>query len=224
MTSKLGAKFETLIYQARTLDASGKPTAEPALPAAPREGMLSLAVTDFLIQPPLPAEKTVQDVPVQNADFEYGLAGWQSSDPKEVTRADVAKSGRASAGWNLMGTGQPGKQTSTEGALYQTVDVTPGKTYMLSAFLYTDQEYDGSGQIGLVAARLICDPKGGVDFAGPNSTQLFRTGKGWLKFAKKWKADSDRMTVGVGFFRSRDLPRAVALADRIRLSQVSDSK
>jgi len=75
-------------------------------------------------------------------------------------------------------------------------------------------------QNGDTRVRLICDPTGGTNFGGHNSTQGFNTRGQWLQFAKVWTAESDTIAIGVGFFRWRDWNTVTALADSIRLVEV----
>jgi hypothetical protein len=232
-TTRAGGKFETPVYQARTLDAQGQPVSEPPLLPPPSHefleppciGFLNLAVMDRVIQPELPAERTGKRVHLRNAGFEYGLAGWETDDPDRVGWSGIASVGYAAGGWDIGFENDIGRQSFAQAVLYQRVKVTPGKSYLLSADFYTDQEGHGLAwhsrlQRGDVRIRLVCDPKGATDFRGHNSTQWFRTGGQWMRFAKKWRAESDTVTVGVGLFRWRDWPKVVALADDVSLVEV----
>lgn len=226
-TSLAGCRFETPVYQARTLDMDHKHVTDPPLPAPPRSGLLSLAPMDWLIQPPIPEVSVISEAPVQNQDFESGLNGWQVSDPQRVSCSQKAQSGVSAAGWDNAPAGPRAPESPADDVIYQTVDVTPGRIYMLSAYLYTEQGgSDSAAQLrmptGDIRARLVCDPAGGSDFSGANSTQWFRTGGKWIRFARKWKATSDRMTIGVGLERGQCWPVTVALADNIRLVEVKE--
>ena len=225
LTSEVGGEFETPIYQARTLDADSNVVTDPPLIAPAREGFLNLAPMDRVLQPPLPKVKELGEVVVTNGGFEDSLNGWETSGAEHVRNADLAHSEASSAGWDQRSAGDSGRQGAAEEAIYQQVEVTPGKSYMLSAYLCTIQEGDDGGdQAGDVRARLICDSTGGTDFAGHNSTQWFRTNGRWLQFGKTWKAETDKVTIGVGFSRSRDWAKVVALADDIRLVEVREPK
>lgn len=231
----VGGKFETPVYQARTLDADGRVVSDPPLLPPPSHefllppciGFLNLAVMDYMFQPPLLKAEMVREVPVRNAGFEDGLNGWEINDAQHVKASPLAHSDDSSAGWDFGFTEGVANQSFAQAVMYQKVKVTPGRSYMLSASLYTDQDGHNTNwharlERGDVRARLICDPKGGTDFSGHNSTQWFRTGGQWLRFAKKWEAESDILTIGVGFFRWRDWPKVAALADDIRLIEVAD--
>ncbi|MCL6629575.1 MAG: hypothetical protein K6U00_08255 [Armatimonadetes bacterium] len=233
-STKAGGKFETPVYQARTLDAQGQVVNEPPLLAPPKHefldmciGFLNLATMDRIYQPPVPDVRNGKEIPIVNPSFERGLSGWQIEGMKNVTTlVGLSKSGKASIGWDLSFSRHEGDYDRKD-TVYQKVRVTPGKTYLLSASLYTRQEghsdnwYDRFNW-GDVRARLVCDPKAGTDFSGHNSTQWFCTDGRWLKFAKKWKAETDTITIGVGFYRRTDWQRVLALADDIRLIELPD--
>jgi hypothetical protein len=233
-STKAGGKFETPVYQARTLDQNGKPVNDPPLLAPPKHeflsmciGFLNLAVMDRIHQPPVPKVKDGKKVQIVNPGFKDGLLGWHVKGMNNVSITDRASvEGNSSAGWDLSFSRHEGDYDRRD-LVYQTVKVKPGKTYILSASLYTRQEgHDDNWYSrfnwGDVKVRLVCDPSGGTNFTGHNSTQWFRTDGRWLRFAKKWKAESDVMTIGVEFYRRTDWPRVVALVDDIELVEVEE--
>lgn len=233
-TTAAGGKFETPVYQARTRDAEGRPVTEPPLKPTPAHefleppciGFINLAPMDRLIEPALPDGAMGASVAILNPGFEDGLTGWQTGENTSVKAVPIGKSGAASGGWDLAFTQEPGKQTFAEEVIYRKVSVVPGKTYLLSAHLLTDQkghalDWNSRIQRGDVRIRLFCDPSGGTDFACANSTQWLRTDGAWMRFGKKWKATSDVMTIGVGFFRWRDWPMVRALVDDVTLREVA---
>ena len=241
LKSDLGGKFETPIYQARTLDADGNVVTDPPLlrvPGGPEYanwtkqdpppgGFINLAPRDEILvkQPPLPKATEVKDIPVVNADFEDGLTGWETSKAEYIKCHRMGKAGGSAGGWNINFTENVAYGSFAEEEMYQTVKVTKGKKYMLSAWVCADQseistmEQDRA-QNGDTRVRLICDPTGGTNFGGHNSTQGFNTRGQWLQFAKVWTAESDTIAIGVGFFRWRDWNTVTALADSIRLVEV----
>lgn len=240
-TTPEGGKFETPVYQARTLDVSGNVVKDPPLRATPHHtfltqciGFLNLAHVDMYTQPKLPEAKAVREIALANADFEDGLKNWQvnvvsdrQEDDARVMLCKNAASGSSSAGWNIDITEDKCKDVNSSEVVYQKVKVTPGKTYMLTASLNTFQDGHGDNWYarfnwGDVKARLVVDPKGGTDFTGLNSSQWFRTEGKWLTFAKKMKAESDTMTIGVGFTAIRNWPKVTALADNIKLVEVAE--
>lgn len=187
-----GGRFETPVYVARTLDSDGKPVENPPLPKNP-DGFMPLAPMDYLIEQPAPPAKGVAPVDMPDGDFARGLTGWTVSPDKSAEPKPASGSEKASVA------------VSGESTIYQVVGVRPGRTYILSAELNTDPAENGAW------ARLVFDPKGGVDFAGLNSTQWYRTGGRWMRFWQPWKAESKQVTIGVGFTRGKCEVRNVEL-------------
>jgi hypothetical protein len=105
--------------------------------------------------------------------------------------------------------------------LYQVIPTQPGHTYLLSARLYTSVANDHPR--GDTRIRLMADPAGGTNFAGPNASQWYWTDNRWLRFQHQWSAQSDRSTIGFGFFRWRDLERASAYIDRVTVFDLGPS-
>lgn len=227
--SPLGGRFDTPIYQVRTLGPDNKPVTEPPLLAPPHHvfltqciGFMNLAVTDWMNQPEPPPVTSSRRVSLRNPQFRQKLEGWQAAGSPGVTSINVPGSSDA-VGW-LVSSEQP-KDTHSDSVVYQTVKVRPGKHYRVSARLMTLQEGHSDNwyarhELGDVKARVICDPTGGTTFSGHNSTQWFRTDGQWLTFAKIWKAQSDTMTIGVGFSRIRDLSKVIAAVDSVQLEEV----
>ena len=224
LTSEAGGTFMTPVYQARTLGADSDAQTDPPPVTSPRDGFLDLAPMDRVLQPTLPKMKELAEAAITNGGFEDSLDGWTTDRGERVGNVDLARSGASSAGWDQGLIADSGKQVPTEDVIYQQLAVTLGKTYMLSAYLYTAQDGGMGDETGDVTARLICDPTGGTDFTGHNSTQWFRTDGKWLQFAKIWKAEADTITIGVSFSKSHNWPRAAALADDIRLVEVREPK
>lgn len=226
----VGGKFDTPVYQVRTLGADGKPVTEPPLLAPPTHefltqciGFMNLAPMDWVLQPPPPRVKTLRRLSIGNAGFENGLAGWQVEGSDQPKAIEVSGSQGSCAGW--LATNSQNSDNKCDAVVYRKVKVQPGKHYMLSASLFTRQEgqsdnwyarFDNSD----LRARLVCDPAGGAEFSGHNSTQWFRTDGRWLRFAKVWQAQSDAITIGVGFSRTRDWEKVVAAADNVSLVEV----
>lgn len=227
--SRLGGRFDTPIYQVRTLGPDNKPVTDPPLLAPPHHefltqciGFMNLAVTDWMHQPELPQATRSRKQALRNPEFGQGLEGWQLAGSPGVESVNVPGSSDA-VGW-LIASEQP-RDTHSDSVVYQTVKVRPGKHYRVSARLMTKQEGHSDNwyarhELGDVKARVICDPTGGTTFAGHNSTQWFRTDGRWLTFAKVWRAQSDTMTIGVGFSRIRDLPKVIAAVDSVHLEEV----
>jgi|GEM_PF-2893879 len=218
-STEAGGVFETPVYVTRTLDINSKPVADPPLPHVPEAGLTPLAVMDRMIQPPLPQVISVADVALANSGFEDGLTGWEVNGSR-IAVSSAAHSGKSALGWDLSFSGAVDKSAGTD-IISRKVKVTPGKLYMLSAYIYTDHQGGTSPDLFV---RLICDPKGGTDFIGHNSTQDFRTGGRWLRFAKLWKAESDTITVGAAFSRSISSGKMLALVDDVRLEEVREPK
>lgn len=157
-------------------------------------------------------------VELANPDFEEGLEGWQTEPPGIVeARGEqygiAPVNGRGMAGWSHIA-GERREQVFEKSFVYQTAETVPGHAYLLSARLRTSVL---NGPRGDTRARLLADPRGGSDFGELNGTQWFWTDGRWLRFEHSFVAEGDSATVAIGFFRWRDLDRASAYTDQVRL-------
>ena len=116
-------------------------------------------------------------------------------------------------GWTHKA-GNERKDVFLENTIYQTIPARPGHTYGLMANAITAVT---NGTRGDTRVRLAVDPKGAAQLKGANSGQWFWTDAKWMKISHRFVAKSEKATVAVGFFRYRDLDRADAYIDNLRL-------
>jgi hypothetical protein len=177
-----------------------------------------LAPPPALQPPPTGPLRYRQEVQVVNDDFEEGLAGWTAT-PEKILYATAEEFrvsppfGKKMAGWTHRAE-KSREQVFEQSTLHQTIPTRPGHRYVLSARLHTVVP---GGPRGDTRLRLFADPRGGMDFTGLNTSQWYWTEGRWLRFQHQWVAHSDRATIGLGFFRWRDLAQASAYADHVRV-------
>lgn len=227
-----GGIFETPVYEARTLDVNGAEVKDPSLKPAPEHtflsqciGFLNLADMRPTRQPPLPRVQIVRQIPLQNASFQDGLAGWTTGNSRDIKAVEAGEDG--AAGWDLRF--KQGGDNRTQERLQQTVSVTPGKSYMLKARLRTEQggvsdNWYSRLQHGDLTAKLFFAADGTEELNGLNSTQAFRTDGQWLEFARVFRATSSSVNVGVAFSRTYNWSLCRGLADEVRLFEVLQTK
>jgi hypothetical protein len=159
------------------------------------------------------------EVAVTNPDFENGLKGWEVSYPEVIYATGEefgisAPVGNRMAGWTHVA-GEQREQVFQETEIHQKIPTTPGHAYLMSARVHTSVA--NNHPRGDTRVRLMADPKGGTDFGDSNITQWFWTDGRWLTFYYQWTAEAEASTVGFGFFRWRDLDRASAYVDHVKV-------
>jgi len=121
--------------------------------------------------------------------------------------------GKRMFGWTNRA-GKDRKDVFAENAIHQTVPTTPGRKYILTARAITAVT---NGTRGDTRVRLAADPTGGTELKGPNSGQWYWTDGEWLPIAHTFTAEAESATIAVAFFRYRDIDRADAYIDNLRL-------
>ena len=116
-------------------------------------------------------------------------------------------------GWTHKA-GKERKDVFLENGIHQTIPTKPGHKYALIARAITSVT---NGTRGDTRIRLAVDPTGGSELKGKNSSQWFWTDGKWMTLSHKFTAESEKATIAIGFFRWRDLDRADAHIDNIRL-------
>jgi hypothetical protein len=165
------------------------------------------------------------EVSVANPGFEEGLQGWEVSDPEVIyaTGEEFGISppvGDKMAGWTHAA-GEQREQVFQETEIHQKIPTTPGHTYLMSVRAHTSVA--NNHPRGDTRVRLFADPTGGTDFGDANISQWFWTDGRWLTFSYQWTAEADESTIGCGFFRWRDLDRASAYVDHVKVYRLGFS-
>lgn len=204
----------TPIYRVRV------PGGEPASPLWPETPEF------FVPLAPRPTAKGLLDeraagwkeVRIPDGDFESGLGKWTEDKTgiAAVSRGDAQikpASGRQMYGWTLKA-GKDRKDVFLENSIHQTIPTKPGHKYVLTARAQTKVT---NGTRGDTRVRLAVDPTGGDELKGKNSSQWFWTDGKWMTLWHEFTARSEKATIAVAFFRWRDLDRADAHIDNIRL-------
>ncbi len=113
--------------------------------------------------------------------------GWHRELP-EHPEGVQARTGRGFAG-SIAGS------NVKNGGIYQTLEVTPGRTYEASVWIYTYQSEEGV--TGDVANRIGVDPTGETDPRGPYViwTPFRPSHRAWSRIAIRAMALDDRMTI-----------------------------
>ncbi len=166
-------------------------------------------------------------VEVANAEFEEGLSGWQASPANVLDSPDVGMASESELKKLGIGTrwgsrmagfthfaGEKREQVFLKSTLSQKIATTPGHTYVLSAMGLTAVK---NGPRGDTRVRLFVDPSGGENFDGLNSSQWYWTDGKWMRFEHRWVATGKQATIGLGFFRWRDLDAASAYVDHVHV-------
>lgn len=179
-------------------------------------------------------------VTMANPGFESGMNGWEATDGLTASTADANAKASPHGGSKMAGYSRKQKGSSPNHDLVamdsftQTVKVTPGKWYQLSARVMTlepewtrEQYMEGSWSFPLHGARgqnriaLVADPKGGKEFEGTNRTQWFTTTDGtWILVSKDFEAESVEVTVGASFMQRGERVWDIACVDDFRLVEL----
>ena len=163
-----------------------------------------------------------EEIAIPDGDFESGFGKWT----EDKTGIGVVSHGDAQIkpalgkqmyGWTHKA-GKERKDVFQENAIHQTIPTRPGHKYVLTARAITAVT---NGTRGDTRVRLAVDPTGGNELKGKNSSQWFWTNGKWMTFSHEFTAESEKATIAVGFFRWRDLNRADAYTDDIRLYDVA---
>ena len=184
-------------------------TPEFFVPLAPRPELTSLC--------PEPKPNWRQ-INIPDGDFESDLGAWTEDKTGigGVSPGDAQikpPSGTQMYGWTHRAARER-KDVFLENAIYQTVPTKPGRTYILTARAITAVT---NGTRGDTRIRLAVDPTAGGELKGKNSSQWFWTDGKWMTFSHEFTAESEKATIAIAFFRWRDLDRADAYIDNIRL-------
>jgi hypothetical protein len=177
-----------------------------------------------------------------NPGFESGMKGWTVTDgidPEVSGGNDELRphGGKKMAGWlRVHETEKLDMDKYVSDSITQTVSVTPGKWYQLSAWVMTaepdwtaDQWHEDTWNFpnhtirGRDRARLVVDAKGGDDFEGTNSTQWFFTDGEWLLITKDFKAEEKTITVGAAFSQWGEREWDAAFVDDFRLVELTEA-
>jgi len=178
-------------------------------------------------------------VELVNNDFEQGIKGWKATPAGMLDAQDVGGLSKSLVKKHSIGTrwgegiaglthtaGRKREQVFEKGTLTQKIKTTPGNVYLLAAMIrthikngpVTDKRLRGDTRV-----RLFADPKGGMDYEGINSTQWFWTENKWMRFEHRWRAEEKKSTIGLGFFRWRDLDFAGAYVDHVHVYDLGPS-
>jgi hypothetical protein len=212
-TGPKGLMWRTPLYRVRM---PRKDEIGPLVQAEYPEAFVTLAPPRYSAAPEYGPLRYRRQVEIRNHEFEKGLVGWRPDGRDPIgavpSEHDVGvKWGKQMAGWTVLG-GDRREQVFAEGTLTQTVPSTPGHVYVMSAWAYTSVQ---GGPRGDVRVRLMADPAGGQDFGWNHSSQWYWTDGRWMRFQHGWRAEADRATVGLGFFRWSDQDRSSAYIDHV---------
>jgi len=177
----------------------------------------------------------VSEVSLVNGGFEDGMDGWAAEPAGVAAVHDVGATSHGAVKKRGIGTrwgdrlagiadeaASVGRQVFQEGRLSQPVRTEPGHVYVLVAMVRTAVGTDAGEDRRLrgdTRARLRVDLGDGQ----VERTQWYWTDDTWERFELRWRARSPRSTVGVEFFRWRDLPFAGAFVDEVHLYDLGAS-
>ncbi len=158
----------------------------------------------------------LQQIEVNNNDFEQGLDGWNvaGDEPIETTESkhDIGvKWGKLMAGFTQLG-GEKREQVFTTTNPSQQIETTPGHVYVLSAWAKTVAI---GGPRGDTRVRLFADPTGGDNLSQPHCSQWYWTDGQWMRFQHQFRATAEKATIGCGMFRWRDIDQASVYVDHV---------
>jgi hypothetical protein len=165
--------------------------------------------------------KKSKPVSIPGGNFERDVNAWKYSTPaigiiSEATAGIQPFSGKKMFGWTHRA-GQERKDVFQENNIYRTIATIPGHWYEFSLHAITEVE---NGPRGDTRVRLAADPTGGEDFKSPNASQWFWTDGKWMPCRHRFQAKSNQATISVHFFRWRDLDRASAYIDNVKLKNL----
>jgi hypothetical protein len=165
------------------------------------------------------------EIELQDGGFEQGLGAWKET-AHGVGRVSPGEAGIAPFSGNRMygwthRAGANRRDVLLENGIYRTIPVKPGHLYCISVQGITNV---GAGPRGDTRIRLAADPNGTMELKGRNSSQWFWTDARWMRICHSFRATSKKATIFVGFFRWRDLDRASAYVDDIRLHDLGPSQ
>jgi len=115
------------------------------------------------------------------------------------------------AGWTHLA-GKERRDVHEKSRIHQKISTRPGHRYLISARFHTSVE---NGPRGDTRVRFCADPSGGRDFRDAHKSQWYFTDSRWLRFQHRFTAAGEEATVGIEFYRWRDLDRASAHADQV---------
>jgi len=158
---------------------------------------------------------------LRDGDFENGLGAWKETkggigcvSGKEAGIAPV--SGERMYGWTHRAKGER-RDVLLENGIFQTIDTEPGRWYEVRFYAITDV---GSGPRGDTRVRVAVDVKGGRRPKPADTSQWYWTDGRWLLITHLFKAEAERATVEIDFFRWRDLERSSAYVDSVEVVEV----
>ncbi len=223
-----GAEWRTPVYRLRP---PGGPHPPPPPPLYPDHPAILLPLA-----PPVPAQPShrnvirfARTVPIENAGFEDGLEGWMTSGPDAIAslveQGEGAErisqwEGKKMAGWSIAA-GKKREQVFAESSLFRRIPTESGHVYLVSVRAHTSVR---NGPRGDTRVRLWADPRAGEENGDANGTQWYWTDGRWLRFEHTFRAAGDEATIGVDFFRWRDLDRASAFVDNVRVFDLGASE
>ena len=160
-------------------------------------------------------------VPLVNASFEEGDAGWQRYGV-DVAGEVVGCDNRLAPMWGLRMFGWT-KEKQGEGSrptIYQQVNVTKGESYCFSGSVYTDHV---GGRSSDVKVRLVAAPGGGADMRNYEvieSSQWYATEGEWRRGSVEFRATADIVTVGFEMEQRFNLERSSLYVDGAHLERI----
>lgn len=186
-------------------------------------------------------------IPLINPSFEQNLQGWKRSPPMrgmhtpllphEIGNAGAlfylgrytAHSGKHVLGWQHRVHEKSGivprkLEPAVTQLVYQTVKTAPGRNYILSAWICTDEKQGGWNRNDRV--RLIVDPTSSGKLASKATvdenyaTQWYTTRGTWRRFRLKFKAPNSSADVGVQLYQWWLLPENHIYVDDVELREL----
>ncbi|MBN1419269.1 MAG: hypothetical protein JXP34_10860 [Planctomycetes bacterium] len=210
--------FATPLFRIRAPGGEPAPVLWPEHPS----GFLPLAPDPRPAPAPLADPPGARTIGLPDGGFEGGMGAWRES------RAGIGGITGAEAGIEPIEGARMYGFTHRAGAerrdvhltfeIARTIWTAPGRWYELSAQAVTSVE---NGPRGDTRVCLAADPLGGMDLAGVNASQWYWTDGRWLRIAYRFQARGDRATIAVGLYRWRDLDRASAYVDDVRVAELA---
>ncbi len=202
-----------------------------------------------------PTSKISQNTPkshkitLKNSGFEQNLQHWNISTPtgtpphntpptvgrlapiQKPNGYDILQ-GKTVLGWEHIAPPQAKHQPTqlkppVTRAVYQTVNVTRGKKYLLTAYILTDEREGGWNRNDRI--RLIADPDNMQNWSTTKGikedhvTSWFSTRGTWRPYALAFTASSKQVKIGVQYYQWWLLRQNHLYVDQIRLFELPDN-
>jgi len=226
-TGPTGLTFKTPVYQLRMPKPAEGIETESQAPYL--KHLLLRAPAELLDEPKYGPLRYHEEVELTNGGFEEGLVGWTATPEGRLDAADVGWTAKSVEKTLGLGTewgdrmaglthvaGNDRHEVREQILLTRTIPTIPGHVYVLASGIHTSVD---NGAAGDTRVRLFAVPADTQDLETltENSSQWYWTAEEWMRFQHEWRAETDRTTIGFGFFRRQDLDRSSAYVDNVQV-------